>query len=1225
MEYCHFISKSSQIKLHLTFNRLIMRGLAKISSFTLILSILLFATACSEVRAPGNPGEKKASSCTAMECHPSSLLKEGIPVSGKHTLHLRADLTCGNCHNNYLTHANHKNGILDTGKEAGIVNFDGLNPGTVWDKGSSSCINLICHTGGGNLPGSAPLSKDTDLSDSKNRAPWYGDSYDRCGVCHYEGSAIDPVKTGGEGLLGKHSIHSGERGLSCTGCHLNYTEKPAHMNGIYGKKESETIVNFGGLFNSTEITAGFNDSTGGCGSISCHGETGGVFWYSDKSGCTLCHEPGSGIDPLTTGGSGTAGKHGVHSGKRGIECTVCHEGYKSRETHINGIYGRNETAEITSFGGAFNGKNVVSEYNDAAGQCDNISCHGNSGGISWYTEHSDCTSCHNPESSIDPAGSGKHTPHLSREGIGCENCHFNYKENPVHINGLYGNLEEKSVFVQFNGAYRGKGITGNFADDTCSSLSCHGSMETPLGWYTPGTGCTACHLSGSDIDPLKTGGSGDKGKHSLHVAKRNIPCDNCHNGYTGSDSHMNGIYGREGTVHPVSPGSAWPLGGSPVSFAYDSESGSCSDTSCHGGVNTGNQWFGSETSCVDCHGPGSLYDPEQKGSHGKHISKSDGMGYSCETCHAGYKSRTTHFNLLLETPDEAAGMVSFQNDLNPGGSYANGTCASLYCHGSTLKETGSETSPSWGGSVSCGDCHDTGTEDSSPGTLISSGSHATHFDGSGKGPMGLNCGSCHNTAEESHINGQVDFSDGADFTATGACDLCHSREGTYDGVDHPVYGARANWESGVYSGDLLAEGKEKWCAGCHDESPSLISGVPAPPVIGDEGADTKYGTGAGYGYYKTGHGLAPNRFYPGSGTTTWGAGAPCSSCHDLSKRHIDGIPQSYKREVRDSSGNFIRGGTIEDFNNGFRLKNVVVTIFDDSEPSGIRDIEVAGINVPRGGYENQPGYWQQTVSRPGRVTVTSSYVLGLWKNETNFRRMNNGICMQCHTAFPFTEQYDYAESVASNSVVKKNQYDFQPQYGYVNGVYTLIKSQWQVYTERYRTRFPEHRILGHLGNQLHYPDATGYGGRTTCITCHNVHGSTNPGMIRDGKLIESGIGLDYIYWDDRRPNPYELERDGFEVSPRNLTLGLTKWKKNRWNFCGTGCHGNGWAGGMSYFKEYSLYNDADKDGRRDRYDNCPTVANSSQEDSDSDGIGDACDSCPQDRYNDADNDGICGN
>lgn len=51
--------------------------------------------------------------------------------------------------------------------------------------------------------------------------------------------------------------------------------------------------------------------------------------------------------------------------------------------------------------------------------------------------------------------------------------------------------------------------------------------------------------------------------------------------------------------------------------------------------------------------------------------------------------------------------------------------------------------------------------------------------------------------------------------------------------------------------------------------------------------------------------------------------------------------------------------------------------------------------------------------------------------------------------------------------------------------------------------------------------------------------------------------------------------------------------------------------------------DGDLDGVGDVCDNCPTVYNDNQNDADYDGIGNVCDACPNDAHNDIDNDGYC--
>jgi hypothetical protein len=114
------------------------------------------------------------------------------------------------------------------------------------------------------------------------------------------------------------------------------------------------------------------------------------------------------------------------------------------------------------------------------------------------------------------------------------------------------------------------------------------------------------------------------------------------------------------------------------------------------------------------------------------------------------------------------------------------------------------------------------------------------------------------------------FRDSQPFEKTTVCDGCHSPDGNYDGVNDPVIGAKQNWVEGIYTAvpygypKFLKEGKEDWCAGCHDDGHSIIpegsGGISAPNVMGDK--DRRYG------YKISGHGRNPAKI------------VYCINCHD---------------------------------------------------------------------------------------------------------------------------------------------------------------------------------------------------------------------------------------------------------------------------------------------------------------------------------------------------------
>jgi predicted CXXCH cytochrome family protein len=146
-----------------------------------------------------------------------------------------------------------------------------------------------------------------------------------------------------------------------------------------------------------------------------------------------------------------------------------------------------------------------------------------------------------------------------------------------------------------------------------------------------------------------------------------------------------------------------------------------------------------------------------------------------------------------------------------------------------------------------------------------SGSHYRHSD---VDPPATACGDCHNTSS------YPGFSDGKNLSETNVCNDCHSPNGAFDGVNNAVIGAKPNWDQGAYQGTYpgtLRSGKEKWCAGCHDNIPSVVKGTSAPDIAGNNST---------YGYYLDTHG---NVTYGVSRKTVIYSRGECLHCHDVSQ------------------------------------------------------------------------------------------------------------------------------------------------------------------------------------------------------------------------------------------------------------------------------------------------------------------------------------------------------
>jgi len=670
-----------------------------------------------------------------------------------------------------------------------------------------------------------------------------------------------------------------------------------------------------------------------------------------------------------------------------------------------------------------------------------------------------CNDCHKVHTTIAGAQFTDQEP-LATTTV-CNNCHSPSGVFDGVNNATYG---AKSNWT--DGVYEDDGTVTPGKEQWC--VGCHD--DVPANSKQDGTGILAPNKAGDNTSyGYYATGHGVAGSYNATMHGQNGPayaCTVCHN---SALDHISDVPDDSDRLELVSD-----------TLNYTSDiSEVCLD--CHKVDQSSNGTLGYDaTAEATVHSGGVLdnYNTVAKASvafpaYGDSANYPANSGYQCEGCHDVHG--TTKLAMTLETIDGNAGGVSnpkavsgFEStdsdltDLDPSATADNGVCdlchktsgntnphpdtnhsgnhhqgstgnACMTCH----SHSGSFAHGRGATGTGCVQCHghDDGTlydPDASapytPGGSASQGagsfkSHSTHTEtdaDDAKGP-GIYCDDCHNINNFPYFKSGTDANgDGKyNLAETDVCNTCHSAGGTYDGVNNVVVGAKNNWDNGVYDGNSLISGKEKWCATCHDESASIIQSTSAPNVIGDE--DGAYTYGVGWGFYKTGHGLPSSQFYPATGGVFDGAGVSCNGCHDFSGDHIDGNARTFD------------GSSPTAYRLGYRLKLV-----DSQDP----------MRVP----------WPWNVANG-----TDSYRL----------------CTQsgCHDSGPFIN--------SSN----------------LNTNFIVDGSNWHQY---------------HLNQGMLKWSSTWSGSldsRMTCVSCHNVHGSTQLAMVSDGKLIDAEPGLQIWHYE----------------------------------------------------------------------------------------------------------------
>ena len=366
-----------------------------------------------------------------------------------------------------------------------------------------------------------------------------------------------------------------------------------------------------------------------------------------------------------------------------------------------------------------------------------------------------------------------------------------------------GNIKCSTCHNQHNDSYGSDLLrTSNEGDAMCKQ--CHAPRDV-------GPGGTGTHAVGFDY-PADTGEyPGVLSLGMLPLKSGMVECTTCH------------------AVHGADSGGAHDGAGDGMLLRMANDERLCrtchTDHAVHGGCGD------TIPTCTECHG---VHDLDST-NIALIASEVNGEAMSFTELFGGYRD----YVHLTSSPGDYDGIcevchttTSYHRNNASGDHSHNIGQACTYCH-----EHDNGFMPTGEG---CTDCH--GEPPSGSSSPNRAGSHATHMTGA-RGPQIQNCDHCHTQqCADTHDNGQASFVSGVDANGDGeidldetdVCDACHSPDGLFDGVTSRSTGAKRAWLLGAYTpgGDLL-DSKKDWCLGCHDDAPSVINGVAAVSMAGD--------------------------------------------------------------------------------------------------------------------------------------------------------------------------------------------------------------------------------------------------------------------------------------------------------------------------------------------------------------------------------------------------------
>ena len=599
-----------------------------------------------------------------------------------------------------------------------------------------SGVCQVCHTATGHFRNTGEVNiGNAGLNHT-------GQTGDNCIRCHAHGSGF------------AHGAGGTSTGCgTTTECHGTQGSHPAHVNPAGMVKTTCGVCHDQNNFPTFADGATTIPATSVCNPCHDNGKgavvTPPVWGAASPSQCSECHA----VAPDT-------GSHPKHLAAAGIGCVDCHkdaaQGVTAPSQHLDGDIDVYKTSPGDL------GYPADKAKGSAAATCSVTACHG-SGVPRWGVSSTGaCGTCHGT-TATNPPLLGSHKTHTMNDtwshapntvppfnnyiygrNMACTVCHKDFTVK--HVNGSADWSFDTVTFPGLSEAKYKGGSTGSAspvsgAYGQCTNLYCHSIVQTSTGgpltglpgeYTTPTWGsldegtCGTCHYADQGhsywADKGMSAPEIGSGSHAKHLQSLTLTvgggsngpsrCAACHN-YVGTDNllgcasvchNRNGLH-VDYKIDVMFP----PMYGGTIA-AYNGTSapgdgfGNCSSTYCHSNgtsvstgaipVNTSPIWGAVDLTCNACHG----YPPDYANGSPKTNSHSRHAQYLCNSCHANTTSdgnsitgKTYHVNRGYDVTSGTGASFSYTF------SVSGGTCSNISCHGN-----GNAT---WGGTVTCGDCH----------------------------------------------------------------------------------------------------------------------------------------------------------------------------------------------------------------------------------------------------------------------------------------------------------------------------------------------------------------------------------------------------------------------------------------------------------------------------------------------------------------------------------------